>query len=75
MPPAKFIEKVRVEAARKLLEDTDIPLERIAEDCGLTNLVGMRRTFSRHLNVTPSDYRRTFRTALKDTGIAELLIN
>ncbi len=75
MPPAKFIEKVRVEAARKLLEDTNVSLERIAEDCGLVNLVGMRRTFLRHLNVTPSDYRRTFRTALKDTGIAELLIN
>jgi len=75
MSPAKFIEKMRVEAARKLLEDTDQPLERIAEDCGLVNLVGMRRTFLRHLNVTPSDYRRTFRTALKDDGIAELLIN
>lgn len=75
MPPAKFIEKMRVEAARKLLEDTDRPLERIAEDCGLVNLVGMRRTFLRHLNVTPSDYRRTFRTALNDAGIAELLNN
>ncbi|AYL95835.1 GlxA family transcriptional regulator [Mucilaginibacter celer] len=73
--PAKFIEKLRVEAARKLLEDTDVPLERIAEQCGLINLVGMRRTFLRHLNVTPSDYRRTFRTALKDAGITELLIN
>lgn len=75
MPPAKFIEKLRVEAARKLLEDTDVPLEIIAEKCGLVNLVGMRRTFLRHLNVTPSDYRRTFRTALKDAGIAELLTN
>jgi transcriptional regulator GlxA family with amidase domain len=75
MPPAKFIEKLRVEAARKLLEDSDVPLERIAEQCGLVNLVGMRRTFLRHLNVTPSDYRRTFRTALKDAGIGELLIN
>ncbi|MFD0763226.1 GlxA family transcriptional regulator [Mucilaginibacter lutimaris] len=75
MPPAKFIEKMRVEAARKLLEDTDRPLERIAEKCGLVNLVGMRRTFLRHLNVTPSDYRRTFRTALQDAGISELLVN
>jgi len=75
MPPAKFIEKIRVEAARNLLEETDLPLERIAETCGLVNLVGMRRTFLRHLHVTPSDYRRTFRTALKDAGITELLIN
>ena len=75
MPPAKFIEKLRVEAARKLLEDTDVSLERIAEECGLVNLVGMRRTFLRHLNVTPSDYRRTFRTALKNTNIIQLLNN
>lgn len=75
MPPAKFIEKLRVEAARKLLEDTDIPLERIAEQCGMGNLVSMRRIFLRHLLVTPSDYRRIFRTALKDAGIEDLLVN
>ncbi|WP_118976429.1 GlxA family transcriptional regulator [Taibaiella koreensis] len=65
MPPAKFVEKLRVEAARKLLEDTDMPLERIAELCGLGSHVSMRRTFLRHLMTTPSDYRRAFRTALK----------
>ncbi|MCW3117518.1 MAG: GlxA family transcriptional regulator [Chitinophagaceae bacterium] len=75
MPPAKFIEKLRVEAARKLLEDTDVPLERIAEQCGFGNLVSMRRTFLRHLMTTPSDYRRNFRTALKDAGIEDLLIH
>jgi transcriptional regulator GlxA family with amidase domain len=75
MPPAKFVEKLRVEAARKLLEDTDMPLERVAEQCGMGNLVSMRRIFLRHLLVTPSTYRRTFRTALKDTGIEDLLVN
>lgn len=71
--PAKFIEKLRVETARKYLEDTDISLERIAEQCGLGNLISMRRTFLRHLMTTPSDYRRTFRTSLKDIEIEELL--
>jgi transcriptional regulator GlxA family with amidase domain len=65
MPPAKFIEKFRVEHARKLLEDSDLPVERIAEQCGLRNLVSMRRVFLRHLMTTPSDYRRTFRSSLK----------
>lgn len=73
IPPAKFIEKLRVEKARKCLEDTNISLERIAEQCGLGNLISMRRTFLRHLMTTPSDYRRTFRTSLKDIGIEELL--
>ena len=71
--PAKFIEKLRVETARKYLEDTDISLEKIAERCGLGNLISMRRTFLRHLMTTPSDYRRAFRTSLKDIGIEELL--
>jgi transcriptional regulator GlxA family with amidase domain len=65
VPPAKFIEKLRVETARKYLEDTDMSLENIAEKCGLGGLVSMRRTFLRHLMTTPSDYRRAFRTSLK----------
>jgi transcriptional regulator GlxA family with amidase domain len=72
MPPAKFIEKLRVEAARKYLEDTDISIERIAEKCGLGGLVNMRRTFLRHLMTTPSDYRRAFQTSLNNTTMAEL---
>jgi len=73
MPPAKFIEKLRVETARKYLEDTDMPLEGIADKCGLGGLVSMRRTFLRHLMTTPSDYRRAFRTSLKVTGVGDLI--
>jgi transcriptional regulator GlxA family with amidase domain len=68
LPPAKFLEKLRVETARKYLEDTDMPLETIAEKCGLGGLVSMRRTFLRHLMTIPSDYRRAFRTSLKVVG-------
>ena len=64
IPPSKYIEKVRVEAARKYLEGTDISIEQIAEKCGLGGLVSMRRIFLRHLMVTPSAYRRAFRTSL-----------
>jgi transcriptional regulator GlxA family with amidase domain len=64
--PAKYVEKLRVEAARKYLEDTHLSLEQIAKECGLGGLVSMRRTFLRHLMVSPSDYRRAFRTCLAD---------
>lgn len=74
IPPAKFIEKLRVETARRFLEDTDVPLERIAEKCGLGSLVSMRRIFLRHLMTTPSYYRRNFKTALKEAGMEDLLI-
>ncbi|GGB02321.1 AraC family transcriptional regulator [Puia dinghuensis] len=60
VPPAKYIEKLRIESARKYLEDTDFSLEHIAERCGLGGLVSMRRTFLRHLMTTPSEYRRAF---------------
>lgn len=56
--PAKYIEKIRVEAACKCLDETDKPLEEIAVHCGLGGLVSMRRLFLRHLMVTPSEYRR-----------------
>ena len=56
--PAKFIEKLRVEAACACLVESDKPLEAIALSCGLGGLVSMRRLFLRHLMVTPSEYRR-----------------
>ena len=56
--PAKYIEKLRVEAARLCIEESDEPLEQVALRCGLGGLVSMRRLFLKHLMVTPSDYRR-----------------
>jgi transcriptional regulator GlxA family with amidase domain len=63
--PAKFVEKVRVEVARRYLENSDLSIDQIAAKCGLGGLISMRRTFIRHMNVSPSDYRRTFRTSLE----------
>jgi transcriptional regulator GlxA family with amidase domain len=62
--PAKFVEKLRIEVARKYLEDSDLSIDQVAEKCGLNGLVSMRRTFMRHMMVSPSDYRRSFRSAL-----------
>ncbi len=64
LTPAKFIEKLRVEMARKYLEDTDLSIEQIAGKCGLGSMVSMRRVFLRHLEISPSYYRSTFKTAL-----------
>jgi len=64
LTPAKFVEKLRIEIARKYLEDSDLPMDQIAAKCGLGGLVSMRRTFMRHMMVSPSDYRRSFRTSL-----------
>lgn len=70
LTPAKFVEKLRVEMARKLLEESDLNIEQIAEKTGLVSLVSMRRIFLRNLMVTPSDYRRTFKTSMNVAEVA-----
>lgn len=64
LTPAKYIEKMRLDTARKYLSDTDHSIEQIATTCGLGGLVSMRRVFLRHLKITPSSYRSNFRTSL-----------
>ena len=59
--PSAFVEQVRVDTARKLLEDSDAPLKTVAFNCGFTSATQMRTTFSRRLNVTPKQYRQRFR--------------
>ena len=61
--PSAFVEQVRVDAARRLLEETDAPLKTVAFKCGFHNATHMRTTFSRRLNVTPKQYRERFRGA------------
>ncbi|WP_372734217.1 GlxA family transcriptional regulator [Nocardioides sp.] len=58
--PGRFVERVRVEAARTLLERTDTPITQIAESCGLGSPETLRRAFLRVLGVSPSDYRARF---------------
>jgi transcriptional regulator GlxA family with amidase domain len=59
--PSVFVEQVRVDSARKLLEDSDAPLKTVAFKCGFRSATHMRTTFSRRLEVTPKQYRQRFR--------------
>jgi transcriptional regulator GlxA family with amidase domain len=58
--PAAFVERLRVDAARRRLEVTDESLEAIAKSCGFGSADSMRRSFSRVVKVAPNDYRRRF---------------
>ena len=60
VPPARFVEELRLEAARRSLEETDETMERIASSCGLGTATSLRRAFSRELGVSPQDYRARF---------------
>lgn len=61
--PARYVERVRVETARRLLEDSDDGVEAIAVACGFGTAETMRRTFLRLLRTNPTEYRRRFRAA------------
>jgi transcriptional regulator GlxA family with amidase domain len=61
--PGRFVERVRVEAARTELETTDDTLDVVASRCGLGTAETLRRVFHRRLDVTPDAYRRRFRVA------------
>ena len=59
--PAKAIEKLRLEAARLMLEDSRHPLETIARQTGFADRERMRRAFVRVFGLTPQAMRRQVR--------------
>jgi transcriptional regulator GlxA family with amidase domain len=59
--PSRFVERTRLEAARRELEETRDTLDVIATRCGLGSAETLRRVFQRHLGVAPDAYRRRFR--------------
>jgi len=61
--PARWVERARVEAARRALEESDDGVEAIASRCGFGTAETMRRAFLRQLRVGPSAYRARFRSA------------
>jgi transcriptional regulator GlxA family with amidase domain len=60
--PAKFVERLRVEAARRRLEESQNSMETIAGECGFGNVNSMRTVFQRALRIAPGQYRRHFRS-------------
>ena len=59
-PPAEYVERVRVDAARRLLESEPVLVTVAADRCGFGSAETMRRAFLRRLGVPPDHYRRHF---------------
>ena len=66
MTPARYVERVRLEAARRRLEETREPIGAVADTCGFGTAETMRRAFLRTLAVGPAEYRRRFQAQLSD---------
>ncbi len=58
--PAEFVEKARIDAARRLAEESELPAKRLAAAVGYKNVDAFRRAFGRRLGVSLVEYRRRF---------------
>ncbi|OOV89615.1 MULTISPECIES: GlxA family transcriptional regulator [unclassified Pseudomonas] len=58
--PARAVELIRIETARRLLADTTLAIKRIASQCGFGSEETLRRGFLRAMGVTPQAYRERF---------------
>jgi AraC family transcriptional activator FtrA len=58
--PADWITQARVDRARELLESTALPIDHIAERCGLGTPATLRHHFRKKIGVSPAAYRRSF---------------
>ena len=60
--PADYVERMRVDAARRGLGAPHAVAKRVAAQCGFSSAETMRRAFHRTLGVSPADYRARFAT-------------
>jgi AraC family transcriptional regulator, transcriptional activator FtrA len=58
--PADWVTRARVDAARELLENTALPIDRIAERCGLGTPTTLRHHFRNKVGLSPTQYRKRF---------------
>ena len=63
--PARWVQSLRVEAARQHLETVDLPLKRIARLTGFRDEQALRRAFIQEMSVTPKQYRERFGVYLR----------
>ncbi|MGN6335303.1 helix-turn-helix domain-containing protein, partial [Mycobacterium sp.] len=58
--PGQYVERIRTEAARRQLEETDDTIVAIAARCGFGTAETMRRNFLRRVGISPDQYRKAF---------------
>lgn len=56
--PIEYINEYRIKQARRLLEESDLPVTEVCMECGYNNLGNFLREFRRHSGTTPLQYRK-----------------
>ncbi|MDF2962267.1 MAG: hypothetical protein K0S39_4002 [Paenibacillus sp.] len=59
--PVHYVIKVRLSKAQLLLAETNDTLDAVSESCGFQNAFYFSRVFTKHMQISPSAFRRTFR--------------
>lgn len=62
MLPLEYLQRVRIEAAKYTIEHTDVSISEVASQVGYQDKASFRRIFKRMTDMTPSDYRRKYRS-------------
>ncbi|MEM7750944.1 MAG: helix-turn-helix domain-containing protein [Pseudomonadota bacterium] len=60
VPPARSIELIRLDAAKRMLQKNELSLKLVSSRCGFGDEQRLRQVFLRHLGIPPSDYRAKF---------------
>ncbi len=68
LTPGRAVERLKVDAACRVLAETPMPVKRVAERCGFGGAETMRRAFLRVLGVPPADYRARFGPPIRDAS-------
>jgi transcriptional regulator GlxA family with amidase domain len=59
--PSKFVERVRIDQARRASRETEAQIENVAIQCGFGSLRRMDRAFTRAISATPTEFRARFK--------------
>lgn len=68
--PGRFVEKIRLETTRILLETTQLSIRQIAHRVGFGSPANMRRAFVRAFHAPPAEYRQTIGKSVADSDFA-----
>ena len=62
--PIKYLQLMRIEKSKTLLEDTNNAIEDIAFQIGYENAGSFRRLFKQEVKLVPAEYRKKFRSGI-----------
>ncbi|MED5509581.1 MAG: helix-turn-helix domain-containing protein, partial [Pseudomonadota bacterium] len=65
----EYLQNIRIEAAKRQLEQTQLPVDEISFDIGYEDASFFRRLFKRRTGLSPSQYRRMFKPIIDSAGL------